>query len=149
MSKLLDILESIPEVKKEDVIKNRLLLEDIEKIHPTLTLYNPLTYFIYLYREKDLSIEDRNVIFKIIAKLKKNNIILNEAMVEKHNMEDHVPQPEVVPEGMKNDFKEFNITCGTNFKAVYPDGTTAIERPYPDDEIVEIEDSSAEESKSE
>jgi hypothetical protein len=95
MSKLHDILQSIPEVKKDDLVKNKLLLEDIEKMHPTLTLDNPLTYFIYLDREKDLSIEDRNVIFKIITRLKKNNIITYETAVEKHNMEDHKPLEDV------------------------------------------------------
>ena len=94
MSKLLNILESIPEVKKDDLVKNKLLIEDIEKMHPSLTLDNPLTYFIYLDREKNLSIEDRNVIFKIIAKLKQNNITLHQTMIEKHNMESHKPLEE-------------------------------------------------------
>jgi hypothetical protein len=87
MTNLKEILDSIPEVKKEDLIKNKLLLEDIQKMHHTLTLDNPLTYFVYLDREKDLTVEERNVIFKIISRLKKNNNVVYETVIEKHNLE--------------------------------------------------------------
>lgn len=87
MANFKEILDSIPEVKKEDLITNKLLLEDIQKMHHSLTLDNPLTYFIYLDREKDLTIEERNVIFRIISRLKKNNQILGEATIEKHKLE--------------------------------------------------------------
>lgn len=86
------ILTSIPEVKKEDILSNKVLIEDIEKIHHTLTLDNPLTYIIYMNYNKDLSTEERNDIYRIIDRLKKNNKNAFEASIEKHGMKEAVPE---------------------------------------------------------
>ena len=86
-----DLLESIPDVKKSDLLESKINLEDIEKLHPSLTYDNPLTYFVYLDRRKDLSIDERNTCFKIIEKLKQNNKNKHEAIIEKHNMESPIP----------------------------------------------------------
>lgn len=66
LNSLQDLLHSIPEVKPED--KNHLQLEDMEKIHHSLTLDNPLTYYVFMDRRPDLSKEYRNTTFKIIQK---------------------------------------------------------------------------------
>lgn len=87
------LLEAIPEVKKEDILSNIYLLEDIEKIHPTLTLENPLTYIVYMtYNKSLLSIEERNDIYRIIDRLKKNHKNAFEASIEKQGMRDYVPE---------------------------------------------------------
>lgn len=80
------ILSAIPEVKKEDILSERVLIEDIEKIHHTLTLDNPLTYIIYMNYNKNLSTEERNDIYRIIDRLNKNNKNAFEASIEKQGM---------------------------------------------------------------
>jgi hypothetical protein len=86
---LTNLLNSIPEMKKEDLLDKKLTLDEMVKLHPSLTLDNTLTYFVYLDRRKDLSLEERNLCFKIIAKLKKNHINLHESMIQKHNMKEY------------------------------------------------------------
>lgn len=71
LNSLQNILESIPDITPENV--NLEQLEDMEKIHHSLTLDNPLTYFVFMSRRKDLTTEYRNTLFKIIQKLKNNN----------------------------------------------------------------------------
>lgn len=70
LNSLQDLLNSIPEIKPENV--NQLQLEDMEKIHYDLTLDNPLTYFVFMDKRPDLSPEYRNTLFKIIKKLQNN-----------------------------------------------------------------------------
>lgn len=86
------LLNSIPEVKKEDILNNKILIEDIEKIHHTLTLDNPLTYIIYMQYDKTLTTEQRNDIFRIIDRLKKNDKNTYEASIQKQGMKDVVPE---------------------------------------------------------
>lgn len=69
-----DLLEAIPNVKKSDLLESKIGLEDMEKLHPSLTYDNPLTYFVYLDRCKDLSVEEKNTCYKIIKKLNKSII---------------------------------------------------------------------------
>jgi len=69
---LTEILDSIP-VKTEDDIKCRKIeLTDMERIHPLLTLTNPLTYMVFLERRPDLSEEQKEVIYQIIKRLQAN-----------------------------------------------------------------------------
>lgn len=81
-----ELLHSIPEVKKEDILSDKTTFEDIEKIHSTLTLDNPLTYIIYMARNKSLTTEERNDIYRIINKLKQNETNAFEASIEKQGM---------------------------------------------------------------
>lgn len=83
-----ELLNQIPEVKKEDILSNRFLIEDAEKIHHTLTLDNPLTYIIYLNYNKNLSTEERNDVYRIIDRLKNNNKNVHEASIQKQGMTD-------------------------------------------------------------
>jgi len=67
-----EILDSIP-VKTEETIKCRKFeIEDCERLHPLLTLTNPLTYMVFLDRRPDLSEEQKEVIFQIIKRLQVN-----------------------------------------------------------------------------
>jgi len=69
---LTEILDSIP-VKTEDDIKCRKFeIEDCERLHPLLTLTNPLTYMVFLDRRPDLSEEQVSVIHQIIKRLQDN-----------------------------------------------------------------------------
>ena len=86
-----DILNNIKEIKPTDI--GKLTLEDINLIHPSLDLENPVTYFIYLDRRNDLSVEERNTIFKIIAKLKKNSKVIGSAISELMDVADYKPSP--------------------------------------------------------
>lgn len=81
-----EMLESIPEKKKEDILSNKVLIEDIQNIHPYLTLDNPLTYIIYMQHEKSLTTEQRNDIYKIIKRLHNNENVVYEAEIEKKGM---------------------------------------------------------------
>lgn len=82
------LLDNIPVVKKEDVLNEKITLEDIQNIHYTLTLDNPLTYIVYLQYDKTLTTEQRNDIYRIIDKLKKNQKNLYEGNIEKQGMEE-------------------------------------------------------------
>lgn len=75
------ILNSIPEVKPDSF--NKLQLEDIQLIHPSLTLDCPLTYIIYLVKRPDLSKDERNTIYKIIKKLNYNNDVIGQSGYER------------------------------------------------------------------
>lgn len=70
------IYESIREVTKED-LKN-VQLEDMQKIHPSLDLENPLTYIVYMDRRPDLTSDQRDVVWKIVDKLNGNNNVVYE-----------------------------------------------------------------------
>ena len=70
---LTQILESIPEKKLEDIENPKFQLEDAVKIHPTLTLDCEYTYYLFLSKRPDLTKDERDVIYQIIAKLKAND----------------------------------------------------------------------------
>jgi len=70
------IYESIREVTKED-LKN-VQLEDMQKIHPSLDLENPLTYIVYMDRRPDLTSDQRDVVWKIVDRLNGNNNVIYE-----------------------------------------------------------------------
>lgn len=85
---LCEILNSIPQVKKEDLQNNLITLEDICNMHPFLTMETPLTYMIFLDKRKDLSTEDRNCVFKIIKRLQDNKTIKYNQEMEERNIAD-------------------------------------------------------------
>ena len=89
------LLNEIPEVKKTDILNGKMRIEDIENIHHTLTLENPLTYIIYMHHEKSLTIKERNDIYRIIDRLKKNNKNTYEASIEKHGLKEAVIEDEL------------------------------------------------------
>lgn len=70
------IYESIREVTDE-YLKN-VQLEDMQKIHPSLDLENPLTYIVYMDRRPDLTDKDRKLVWKIVHKLNGNNNVIYE-----------------------------------------------------------------------
>lgn len=70
------IYESIREVTKED-LKN-VQLEDMQKIHPSLDLENPLTYIVYMDRRPDLTSDQRELVWKIVDRLNGNNNVVYE-----------------------------------------------------------------------
>ena len=76
MSKYESLLNSIEVKKVEDLIENKIELTDIVNMHPMLDLDNPLTYMIFLENRKDLSTEDRNCIYRIMARLHKNKQLI-------------------------------------------------------------------------
>jgi len=67
------ILDSIPEKKIEDILNPKFQLEDAVKIHPTFTLDNELTYYLFLSKRPDLTEQERNIIYQIIGRLKAND----------------------------------------------------------------------------
>jgi hypothetical protein len=81
MKDFVDLLNSIDELKVEDVKEKRIELDDLQFIHPSLTLDNPLTYLVYLDKRQDLSDEDKTVIWNIAKRLHNNEDVLYQATV--------------------------------------------------------------------
>jgi hypothetical protein len=71
----LQILESIETLTVEDVACPKIELDDLQVIHPSLTLDKPLTYKVFLSKREDLSDEEKEVIQQIISKLEYNEKI--------------------------------------------------------------------------
>lgn len=93
-----EILDSIP-VKTEDDIKCRKFeIEDCERIHPLLTLTNPLTYMVFLDRRPDLPPDQVAVIHEIIKRLQ-----ANEALEYENAISQMVPVEESKEEETDND----------------------------------------------
>jgi hypothetical protein len=86
------ILESIPEVKVEDLEK--IQLQDIQKMHPLLDLDNPLTYIVYLDRRPDLSEEEKILVWQIIMRLNGNAHVICESAAK---VMDVAGEPEYLP----------------------------------------------------
>jgi hypothetical protein len=86
------ILESIPEVRVEDLEK--IQLQDIQKMHPLLDLDNPLTYIVYLDRRPDLSEEEKAVVWQIINRLNGNAQVVCEYAAK---VMDVAGEPEYLP----------------------------------------------------
>lgn len=72
----MDILNSIPDLTEEGFIEeSKIKVEDIVKIHKSLTLDNPLTFKVFLSKRPDLKEEDKEIYLKIIEKLERNERI--------------------------------------------------------------------------
>jgi len=67
----MDILNKIPVLSEQNPVK-KITLEDIQMIHSSLTLDNPLTFQIFLSKRMDLEESERNIYFQIIERLKAN-----------------------------------------------------------------------------
>ena len=67
----MDILNSIPVLSEVNPVKP-VSLEDIQRIHSSLTLENPLTFMIFLSKRPDLGEADKNIYLQIIERLKAN-----------------------------------------------------------------------------
>lgn len=74
----MDILENIP-VLSEQNPANHITLKDIQKIHSSLTLENPLTFIIFLSKRPDLEQKDKDIYLQIIERLKANDKFKYEA----------------------------------------------------------------------
>lgn len=88
-----NILHSIKELSKEEVVEKRIELDDLVNIHPSLTLDNPLTYMVFISKRPDLSDVDKNKLFKIIHKLNKNRRMLYENTTKDMDQADYVSEP--------------------------------------------------------
>jgi len=67
----MDILNSIPVLSETNPVKP-VSLEDIQSLHSSLTLDNPLTFMIFLSKRPDLGEADKNIYLQIIERLKAN-----------------------------------------------------------------------------
>jgi len=101
-----DLLQSIPIVKKDELLSNKILIDDIANIHHTLTLDNPMTYIIYMHYEKSLTTEQRNDIYRIIDRLKNNDKNTYEAIIEKHKLEPACAESDLTPLKIQTDDEE-------------------------------------------
>lgn len=103
------ILNSIEEIKIEDIVDKKFKLEDMVNIHSSLTLDNPLTYMLYLQKRPDLSEDEIDMVYQIIAKLQKNKKLLYELQME--DMHD-VEIVEPIQNNIKliNESQEKNLT---------------------------------------
>lgn len=77
----MDILEKIP-VLSEECIQPPVTLTDIQKIHSSLTLDNPLTFIIFLSKRPDLEQKDKDIYLQIIKRLKENDRIIYENAIK-------------------------------------------------------------------
>jgi len=76
------ILDSIPIKTEEDILFPKFQLEDAEKIHPSFTLDNEFTYYLFLSKRPDLTQQERNIIYQIIARLKSNTEVEYSTMMK-------------------------------------------------------------------
>jgi len=67
----MDILENIPVLAELNPVAP-VTLKDIQKIHSSLTLENPLTFMIFLSKRPDLEQKDKDIYLQIIKRLKDN-----------------------------------------------------------------------------
>jgi len=74
----MDILNSIPTLSK-DMPVAPVTLKDIQAIHSSLTLENPLTYEIFLIKRPDIVLDEREIYIQIIQRLRDNEKIRYEA----------------------------------------------------------------------
>lgn len=70
-----EILDSIPVKTEEDIKCRKFELEDCQRIHPLLTLTNPLTYMVFLDRRPDLPPDQVEIIKEIIKRLQMNEAL--------------------------------------------------------------------------
>lgn len=74
-----NILDSIPIITTEKLEK--LTIEDVLRIHPSLSIDDPLTYIIYLCKA-DLNEEEKLEIINVIDRLKDNEKTINQKRCE-------------------------------------------------------------------
>ena len=67
----MDILNSIPVLSELNPVKP-VSLKDVQALHNSLTLENPLTFQIFLSKRPDLEETERNIYLQIIERLKAN-----------------------------------------------------------------------------
>jgi len=67
----MDILNSIPILSETNPVKP-VSLEDIQRIHSSLTLENPLTFMIFVSKRPDLAESEKAIYLQIIERLKAN-----------------------------------------------------------------------------
>lgn len=67
----MDILNSIPILSPATPVKP-VSLKDIQAVHSSLTLENPLTFQIFLTKRPDLSDSERDIYMQIIERLRAN-----------------------------------------------------------------------------
>jgi hypothetical protein len=67
----MDILNSIPVLSEQNPVKP-VTLEDIQRIHTSLTLENPLTFQIFLTKRPDLAESEKAIYMQIIERLRAN-----------------------------------------------------------------------------
>jgi hypothetical protein len=67
----MDILNSIPVLSEETPVAP-VSLKDIQALHSSLTLENPLTFQIFLVKRPDIVGDERNIYLLIIERLKAN-----------------------------------------------------------------------------
>lgn len=67
----MDILNSIPVLSELNPVKP-ISLEDVQAIHSSLTLENPLTFQIFLSKRPDLEESEKAIYVQIIERLKAN-----------------------------------------------------------------------------
>lgn len=67
----MDILNSIPVLSELTPVKP-ISLEDIQSIHSSLTLENPLTFQIFLTKRPDLEESEKAIYLQIIERLRAN-----------------------------------------------------------------------------
>jgi hypothetical protein len=77
----MDILDNIP-IFKEGAPLPPVTLEDIQRIHPSLTLDNALTFVIFLSKRPDLEEKEKNIYQQIINRLYENERIKYEAAMK-------------------------------------------------------------------
>lgn len=73
-NKKMDILKNIPELTEDDC-EVKISLFDIQKLHKSLTLENPLTYKLFLSKRLDLKEDEREIYTQIIKRLESNERI--------------------------------------------------------------------------
>jgi hypothetical protein len=76
----MDILNSIPVLSELNPVKP-ISLEDVQAIHSSLTLENPLTFQIFLSKRPDLEESEKAIYVQIIERLKANEKFRYEAAI--------------------------------------------------------------------
>lgn len=85
-----DFLRSISYLTLEDISNNKVTLEGLKRIHPSLNDYSPLLYSIYLQLRTDLEQSEREYYLTIINKLLENEKkIVDEALKVLKDKEDN------------------------------------------------------------
>jgi hypothetical protein len=78
----MDILASIPILTEEELNDPNVKLEDIQRLHHSLTLDNPLTFKIFISKRQDLPEVEKDIYFEIIRRLENNEKLLYERQMK-------------------------------------------------------------------
>lgn len=89
----MDILNSIPILSEANPVKP-VSLEDIQRIHSSLTLDNPLTFMIFLSKRPDLGEAEKDIYVKIIERLKANEKFKYESTMA-YMVSSHLPLTDI------------------------------------------------------